>query len=126
MDPVADMGNFVYAVQQMPPGQEYMAEGTSCSWPDWIAAWSKVTGVPASYRQITNEDMAKGSADRELGAEVADMFSYSSDPGYDGGMVLLKAEDIRKAGIECPMTSLDEWLAKQDWTKVLSKPVTES
>ncbi|KAJ4172373.1 hypothetical protein NW754_002568 [Fusarium falciforme] len=35
-DPVGDMGNFTYAVYQMPPGKAYMAEGTTCTWPEWI------------------------------------------------------------------------------------------
>lgn len=32
-----------------------------------------------------------------MGIEVASMFSYSSDPRYDGGMALLTADDIGKA-----------------------------
>lgn len=33
LDPVGDMGTFT-TVYQMPPGKEYMAEGTTCSWAD--------------------------------------------------------------------------------------------
>lgn len=35
-DPIGDMGTFTLPVYQMPPGKEYMAEGTTCSWPGWI------------------------------------------------------------------------------------------
>lgn len=95
-DPVGDMGNFTYAVYQMPPGKAYMAEGTTCTWPDFIKTWGKITGKTVSYRQISPEEMIAATPDRECGIEVAYMFSYTSDPGYDGGMDLLKASDIEK------------------------------
>jgi len=40
---------------------------------------------------------------------------------YDGGMKLLTVKDLRIKGIECPMTSLEEWIRKQDWSGVLDK-----
>lgn len=97
LDPVSDMGNFTFAVYQMPPGGEYMAEGTTCSWTNWMKIWGEVTGESASYLQITHDQMIATIPDRECGIEVADMFSYSSDPGYKGGASLLTAADIRKA-----------------------------
>lgn len=121
LDVNADMGNFVYAVHQMPPGRAYMAEGTTCSWSDWMALWGETVGAPASYEQVTFDEMVADTPDRDCGIEVAHMYSYTSDPGYDGGMDLLRASDIQKAGIECPMTGLAEWMARQDWSAVLSK-----
>ncbi len=74
-----------------------MAEGTSCSWPEFLRVWTEVTGVPAAYKQVTVEQFAAASPDKPFGEEAGDMFAYSSDPGYDGGDAsLLKAEDIRK------------------------------
>jgi hypothetical protein len=142
LDVNGDTGNFAYAVYQMPPGKSYMAEGTTCTWPEWIAAWSRATGVLATYKQVTPEEMIQATGDEEVGREAAYMFSYSSDPGYDGGMELLKSKDLVKvssmirpilnpilltdvifiqAGIDCPMTSLDDWMARQDWSSVLAK-----
>lgn len=95
LDPVGDMGNFTYAVYQMPPGKDYMAEGVTCTWAEWIRTWGEVTGKPASYRQVSTQDMIEAAGDRELGIEVASMFSYSTDPGYDGGMFVLTAHDVR-------------------------------
>ena len=93
----ADMGNFVYAVSQMSPGKKYMAAGTECSWGEFIRLWSKETGVPATYKEITLEQFIALVPDKAFGEEAGDMFSYSSDPGYDGGdKTLLKAKDIRK------------------------------
>jgi hypothetical protein len=76
-----------------------MAEGTTCSWSEYIRLWSSVTGVKATYEQVTLEQFVEAAPDKEFGREVGDMFAYSSDPGYDGGDVtLLKAADIRKVG----------------------------
>jgi hypothetical protein len=94
--PVDDMGSFTYAVWQMPPGKSYMAAGTNCTWPETIETWSKITGIPASYRQVSPEEMIAACGEPQLGGEITDMFLYTSHPGYDGGMKLLQAEDIRK------------------------------
>lgn len=96
LDVNKDTGNFVYAVSQRPPGGQYMAEGTTCSWSEFVKVWSEVTGQKGVYKQVTGEQLAAAAPDPEFGREVADMFDYSSDPGYDGGMKLLTAEDIRK------------------------------
>ncbi|KFY35267.1 hypothetical protein V494_06067 [Pseudogymnoascus sp. VKM F-4513 (FW-928)] len=118
----ADMGNFVYAVSQMPPGKKYMAAGSECSWSEFIRLWSRQTGVSAKYKQVSIEEFSALAPDEAFGAEAGDMFAYSSDPGYDGGdRTLLKAEDIRKAGIECPMTSLEEYMRKEDWSAILGQ-----
>ncbi|KAF4430527.1 nitrogen metabolic regulation nmr [Fusarium acutatum] len=96
LDPVGDLGNFTYAVYQMPPGKAYMAEGTTCTWPEWIETWGRINNVPVKYRQVTPDEMTAATPDRDAGIETGYMFSYTSDPGYDGGMKLLKAKDIRE------------------------------
>ncbi|CCT74325.1 related to nitrogen metabolic regulation protein nmr [Fusarium fujikuroi] len=121
LDPVGDLGNFTYAVYQMPPGKAYMAEGTTCTWPEWIETWGRINNVPVKYRQVTPDEMTAATPDRDAGIETGYMFSYTSDPGYDGGMKLLKAKDIREAGIDCPMTSWEEWAKKYDWSAILNK-----
>ncbi|GLB15282.1 hypothetical protein AtubIFM61612_005097 [Aspergillus tubingensis] len=121
LDVNADLGNFVYAVSKMPPGKSYMACGSYCSWAEYMRIWGRINSVPASYRQITLEELMEKTPDPEFGCEVGDMFTYSTDPGYDGGdKELLTAEDIRNAGIECPMTSLEEWIEREDWSAVLN------
>lgn len=116
----ADMGNFVYAVSKMPPGKSYIAEGTTCSWTEYMRLWSLVNSVPASYRQISLEELINGTPDADFGCEVGDMLVYSTDPGYDGGeKELLRAADIRQAGVDCPMTSLEQWMRQEDWSSVL-------
>lgn len=74
---------------------------------------------------------------KEFGREVAEMFLYTSEPGYDGGMRLITVADMRKVskkpvhqirvligsqeGIDCPMTSLEDFVRKTDWADTLSK-----
>jgi hypothetical protein len=90
------MGNFTYAVYQMPPGKAYMAAGTFCTWPEWIETWGRINNVPVKYRQITPDEMTEATPDKDAGIETGLMFSYTSDPGYDGGMDLLTVKDIEK------------------------------
>lgn len=74
-----------------------MAEGTTCSWTEYMRLWSKVTGNPARYEQVSLQEFIDSSPDKEFGREVGDMFLYSSAPGYDGGdSTLLKAADMRE------------------------------
>ncbi|CZT07929.1 related to nitrogen metabolic regulation protein nmr [Rhynchosporium graminicola] len=118
----SDLGPFIHGVIRMGPGKHYMAAGTECSWAEFVATWSRVTGKPARYQMCGVEDMAANCPDRMFGEELADMFDYSSDPGYDGGdKTLLKAEDIRKAGFECPMTSLEEYFKNENWDIVFNQ-----
>lgn len=77
-----------------------MAEGTTCTWPEWIAAWARAVGVQATYRQVSPDDMIQAcGGDPDFGGEITDMFDYSSDPGYDGGKELLRAEDLRMVSV---------------------------
>lgn len=62
-----------------------MAAGETCSWSEYVRLWSKVTGKEARYRQVSVEETIEASPDREFGRELADMFLYSSEVGYDGG-----------------------------------------
>ncbi|KAL2182150.1 uncharacterized protein P884DRAFT_235665 [Thermothelomyces heterothallicus CBS 202.75] len=122
LDVNADTGSFVYAVHQMPPGGAYMAAGEYISWREFAAAWARVTGAAIRYREISVAEMVDHLIpDPDLGLEVALMFAYSSEPGYDGGMPLLRAEDLRKAGIDCPMLTVEESLARQEWAAVLGQ-----
>lgn len=119
-----DTGPFVYAVSKLPPGKAYMAAGTTCSWSEYMSIWSRVTGKEARYVQISVQQMVDETADKDTGREIADMFEYSSDPGYDGGMNLLGWEDVKRdAGVELAMTSLDDWIKAEDWSAILSGPV---
>ncbi|KAK6592648.1 NmrA-like family protein [Botrytis cinerea] len=118
----SDLGSFVYAVSQLPPGRSYMACGSNCSWSEYIRLWSETTGKVATYRQCTEDEFVGREQDKAFGEELYAMFAYSSDPGYDGGdKTLWMKEDIEKAGVKCPMTTLEEWMKNEDWTAVFEQ-----
>ncbi len=99
LDVNADTGNFTYAVSQMPAGKAYMA-AEYLTWPEFAAAWQRVTGASIAYKEVSFDEMVAAMPDRDLGVEVGLMFVYSSAPGYDGQMELLKAEDLRKVSFD--------------------------
>ncbi|KAI9924828.1 hypothetical protein MW887_006684 [Aspergillus wentii] len=67
LDVNADLGSFVYAVSQMPPGQTYMAAGSTCSWTEYMRLWSAVTGVTGRYRQVSLQEVINNTLDKEFG-----------------------------------------------------------
>lgn len=95
----ADTGTFVYAVAQMPPGKHYMAEGTSCTWSEYMRLWSEITGIKAAYKQVTIDQLVDIVPDDAFAKEFGDMLTYCSDPGYDGGMELVTAKDMRQVSV---------------------------
>ncbi|KAK0746900.1 hypothetical protein B0T18DRAFT_326512 [Schizothecium vesticola] len=101
LDVNADMGNFVYAVSQMPPGKAYMCAGTFAGFEEYIQLWGEKNGVKTSYKQVTFDDMVAdaGPGQEDLGIEVAHMCTYTDDPGYNGGMELLTAEDLKAVSL---------------------------
>ncbi|TVY13564.1 hypothetical protein LARI1_G008642, partial [Lachnellula arida] len=122
LDVNADTGTFVYAVSQMPPDKSYIAEASRPTWPEFLKTWSEITKQPTRYQEVSLEQFIEASPDKAFGEEAGDMFAYCSSPGYDGAdPTLLKAADLEKAGIKCPMTSLEAFMKKQDWTTVLEQ-----
>ncbi|KAI0708570.1 hypothetical protein C8Q76DRAFT_770441 [Earliella scabrosa] len=113
--------------------KNYMVEGTTCSWSEYMRLWSQATGAPGRYQQITLDELIENVSDKEFGRELGDMFLYSTSPGYDGADgTLIKAADIRrgcctyvltkfKLGVDCPTTSLQDRMEKGDWSALLSK-----
>lgn len=106
-----DTGPFVYAVSQMPPGKTYMAEGTTCTWPEFLSTWGEVNKVPTKYVELKLDTFVENVPDKEFGAEVGDMFVYSSDPGYDGGDTsILKAADLEKVRAASIASARHRWV----------------
>ena len=70
LDVNRDIGNFVYAVSQRPPGRQYMASGDHCSWSEFMQTWSELTGHTGTYGQVTSEELIAMSPDEEFGREM--------------------------------------------------------
>ena len=118
LDPVGDLGNFVYAVSQMPAGKAYMAAGTFCTWPEWIETWGRINNIPVKYRQCTVDEMIEATPDKDAGIETSLMFDYASDPGYGGGMELFTAKDIEKVCTRFIVTLMRCLLCAIGWHRV--------
>lgn len=88
----------------MPPGHSYIAESTTCSWDEYTALFSEVTGYEAVYRECTLEEFVGVTDDEMFGVEAGRMFEYSGSPGYDGGGEeggkLLRKEDLWEVSFE--------------------------
>ena len=103
LDVSADTGHYVYALAQMGPGQTVMAAGEWCTWPEWIAKWANAMGFAEDdvrYEQLSADD-ASALIGGDFGREVAEMYEYSSWPGYDGGVPMLKGDDLQKVRLRC-------------------------
>ena len=120
LDVDADTGYYVRALSQMPPGQTVMAAGEWCRWPQWIKSWAKgmgIDGAKVGYEQVSVEEMSAGMGD--FGKEVAEMYEYSTWPGYDGGVPMLRGEDLVKVSFACQ--GLDGCFGLLMWSRWVSK-----
>ena len=121
LDVQKDTGYYVKALVQMEPGQMVMAAGEWCTWPEWMQKWAQGMGIDASkakYQQVSPQEMAEGMGD--FGKEVGEMYEYSSKIGYLGGWDMLKGEDLKNKGFDIPMTTVEKYAKKTDWTAAMN------
>lgn len=103
LDPAADVGAYVSALSQMPAGRTAMAAGEWCTWPEWIRKWARARGLDeerdVGYEEVSVDEMAEALGGA-FGREVAEMYEYSTWPGYDGVVGeregMLRAGDLRE------------------------------
>jgi hypothetical protein len=73
----------VLALVRAPAGQNLLGTRGPSSWTEYAALWGKVHGVECRFerldRQILEQAVPGG-----IGEEMADMFEYISEFGYDG------------------------------------------
>jgi hypothetical protein len=82
LNPRKDTGPHVQVLLELPPTSTVMAASEWLTWPDWIKLFGDITGTKTSYKQTTVQDMDEylpGGA----GKEIADMFEFSSECGYN-------------------------------------------
>lgn len=79
----SDAGHFVKALTQVPAGKNLIAFGDRITWAEYVQLWSKITGVPATFAKTTVAEHAK-LAPGGYGEEIAEMYAYAQDFGYDG------------------------------------------
>lgn len=121
LDVQADTGYYVKALIQMEPGQMVMAAGEWCSWSEWMKKWARGMGIDesrASYQKVSIAEMSEGMGD--FGQEVGEMYEYSSKIGYFGALDMLRGEDLKKKGFHIPMTTVEDYTKKTDWTVAMN------
>ncbi|PVI06377.1 NAD(P)-binding protein [Periconia macrospinosa] len=119
VDVNGDTGNFVKALVALPPKVNLIGAGSKISWKEYAAIWGQVNNVSVSFTSypasVLEEQM--GSAGKELG----EMFTYIDEFGYDGGdpSVIYPWEVKEKYGIDVKYTTMEEYIAKQDYSAYL-------
>lgn len=102
-----DTGNFVDALLNLPVGTNMLAFGDRLAWPDYVELWSSITGFPATFEKTTVEEHSKlGPADHS--AEMAEMYGYMQDFGFDGGdSSVVYSRDVRIFRLDTKAKSLN-------------------
>ena len=78
------LGNFTKALVQVPPGKNLLGFGSMMSWNEWVLVWGRVHRVECRFERLDRK-FVEDAVPSGVGAEIADMFEYVSDFGYDGG-----------------------------------------
>lgn len=92
-----------------------MGAGSNITWKEYGAIWGRINNKSISFESypVSVLEEEKGSLGKELGA----MFTYMDDPGYDGGDpdVIYPWDVKSKYGVEVQYTTMEEYVAKQDY-----------
>ncbi|TKA68787.1 hypothetical protein B0A49_06279 [Cryomyces minteri] len=114
----SDCGYLVRALVQAPPGTNLLAFGDRMLWADYVALWSKTTGVPATFEKTTVAEHAKLSPNG-YGEQVGEMYAYFQDFGYDGSdPSVVHVQHLRERGIDVPTTSIKHYIESEDWSQL--------
>ncbi|KFY46697.1 hypothetical protein V494_00361 [Pseudogymnoascus sp. VKM F-4513 (FW-928)] len=113
----SDAGNFVKALTKLPAGTNLIGFGDRLTWSDYVKLWSKVTGVPATFEKTTVVEHSK-LAPGGYGEEMAEMYAYAQDFGYDGSdPSVITAQQL---DFDVPVTRIEDYIRSEDWSPLLS------
>lgn len=96
-----------------------MGCGSKLSWNEYCALWSRANNVKASFEPSDGKLMEQYMG--SVGRELAEMFQYMEEFGYDGGdpNVVYPWEIKDKFGVEVKYTTMEEYVAAEDWSSAL-------
>ncbi|KAJ0123959.1 uncharacterized protein J7T55_012432 [Diaporthe amygdali] len=116
VDARRDTGLFVRALTQVEPGKHLLGASGFMSWNDFAALWGRVHGVKCHFQRLDRK-VLENAIPGGVGEELADMFEYIGDFGYHGGdpNIVFPAD----LGVEIPVTSIEDYIKKEDWSEVL-------
>lgn len=118
--PARDAGVFVQALVSAPPGTTLLGESDPLTVEEFLQTWSAVTAHAARLHPMTTEQLEAIVEPMmpSFGSEFAENFQYYRDFTYTGGDPdVLRPADL---GIDrSRLTTFKEFLAEQDWDKLL-------
>lgn len=137
----SDAGAFAKALTKVAPGKNVLAFGDLMPWSEYVALWSKITGVRAAFENSTVEDMDK-AAPGGFGVEMGEMYAYADEFGYWGEQdsSVVFARDVsfsvfrfvrrggvetnsKQLGVDINATSIEQYIKEEDWSELLGRPV---
>ena len=77
-------GLFTKALVDVAPGKNLLGFGSMMSWNEWVLVWARIHGVECRFERLDRK-IVENAIPGGIGKEVADMYGYISDFGYDGG-----------------------------------------
>ncbi|KAH6721802.1 hypothetical protein BKA61DRAFT_628064 [Leptodontidium sp. MPI-SDFR-AT-0119] len=115
IDPNADTGNLVKGLFQIAPSTHLVGATSMITWDEWCKIWSRVNEVNCTFERLDRSLLEDAMG--PLGREIADMFQYMDELGYDGSdPTVVYPWDL---GVKVKTTPIDVYLADQDWSSVL-------
>jgi hypothetical protein len=117
-DPTKIAGNFVVALTKVEPGKTIIASAGMLTMPEWCEKVGKQIGKTIKYEVMPRaelEEMIPGG----VGTEMADMFLYYQDFGYDGGDPSVIYPD--QLGVDVKYQTADEYFEEEDFSKLTSE-----
>lgn len=111
-------GPFVVALTKAPPGKNLVASAGFLTFPEWCDKVGKHLNITIKFEQMEHselEQMIPGG----VGLELADMFMYYSDFGYDGGDPTAIYPD--KLGVDVKFQTVDEYIKEEDWSTLTNQ-----
>jgi hypothetical protein len=90
-----DAGYYVRAITQVGAGKNVLAFSKRLPWAEYVKIWSEINGIDAKFSKTTvaeHDKLAPGG----YGEEMAEMYAYAMDFGYDGSdHSVVYAQDVR-------------------------------
>jgi hypothetical protein len=115
IDPAESTGPFVQAlIETEEPGVRLLAYDSLLTMGEISNLWSKVSGKPADYVEVTVEYMNQQFG---IPLEVLDAVGYLPEYGYMGGVE--GSIEPGQLKVKPQTASFEDWLKKQDWESIL-------
>ena len=110
-----DTGAFVKAlILRHPPGTHVLGASEIISRPDYAALWSRVIGVKAVVKDLSEEEYA-GYVPEHIRDAMLDLFKFFPEYGYAGGNANVK--NPNELGIQT--TPLETFIRNENWSMAL-------